>query len=77
MFTEPEENNWFRIIAQVLLNSVVNAVINKSIGAAIKKFSAPAIIISCKVIIVRNNAILSQSEHAYLYNQLSNNTKRV
>ena len=61
----------------MLLNSVVNAVNNKSIGAAIKKFSAPAILISCKVIIVRNNAILSQSEHAYLYNQLSNNTKRV
>ena len=47
MFTEPEENNWIRIIAQVLLNSVVNAVNNKSIRAAIKKFSAPAIIISC------------------------------
>ena len=61
----------------MLLNSVVNAVNNKSIGAAIKKLSAPAVLISRKVIIVRNNAILSQSEHAYLYNQLSNNTKRV
>lgn len=61
----------------MLLNSAVNAVNNKSIGAAVKKFSAPAIIISCKVIVVRNNAILSQSEHACLYNQLSNNTERV
>ena len=39
--------------------------------AAILKFGAPAIITLFSVIIVRCDVILDQSEHAHLYNHLS------
>ena len=41
----------------------------------ILKFTTPAIIIQCEVIIARYNAILNQSECAHLYNHLRNCTK--
>ena len=40
------------------------------------KFSNTAIIPLCEVIISRYDQILKQSEHAYLYNQPSNYTKK-
>ena len=61
IFTEPEENNCFSIIAQVI------------IGATAFSF----IITSCEVIIhtvARYDAILDQSKRALLYNHLSNYT---
>ena len=79
IFTEPEENNCFSIIAQVII-SESNCLFFHFIRFFFKNFKKSrgfSIIITSRwVIIARYDVILDQSERAHLYNHLSNYTKK-
>ena len=85
IFTEPEENYCFSIIALVIIRATALSFIlldfslktSRNRVAAILKISTSVIIIitSREVIIARYDVILDQSERMHLYNHLSNYTK--
>ena len=84
IFTQPEENNCFTIIAQVIIRATAFSFIlfvspsetsrNRTV-AILENLCFSIMITSRGAIIARYDAILDQSDRAHLYNHLSNYTK--
>ena len=84
IFTEPEENNCFNIITQVIITATAFSFLLFVSSLKTSRNRAVAILRICAsvlqspragVIIARYDVILDQSERAHLYNHLSNYTK--